>query len=45
MSFECSTSTVPWVGLQFVIVEFPDHTHFSEERNTIYLYFFANYNM
>ena len=23
--------TVPWVGLPYVIVVFPDHTHFSED--------------
>ena len=34
LSYKCSVNvlwlflTVPWVGLQCVIVVFPDHTHF-----------------
>ena len=24
--------TVPWIGLQYVIVVFPDHTHFFHEH-------------
>ena len=27
LKIPCSSSPRPWVGLQFVIVVFPDHTH------------------
>ena len=30
--------TVPWVGLQCVIVVFPDHTHFLFKRKSLLLH-------
>ena len=34
--------TVPWVGMQFVIVVFPDHNHlpFGEDSTVVFSLFF-----
>ena len=33
---------VPWVGLQCVVVVFPDHTHFSNPKKFTHIIIFLN---
>ena len=37
--------TVPWVGLQFLIVVFPDHTHLLFEHKIVFIFLSLSLNI